>query len=242
MSEPLVSCVCPTYKRPRQLANVVKAFMDQTYPNKELIILDDAQQYPDGLSGPGWTVYSWDHRFPTLGEKRNKTVELSSGRYIAVWDDDDMYLPWHLEASMTVLQRGCHYTIPTRLWMEKKNNLQLKRNTYLFHGGWTFTREAFEDVQGYPLMQSGQDQGLLVKMKHSRFKRGDPITIDPRPSYVYRWCTISNHLHISGGSNSDEAREDRYIKKFAEIPMTPQNEIVPAYERDWMDLYDKAST
>ena len=37
-----LTCVCPTYRRPRLLANAIACFVAQTYPNRELIVLDDA--------------------------------------------------------------------------------------------------------------------------------------------------------------------------------------------------------
>ena len=101
MEIPKITAVCPTYKRPVQLANIVQCFLDQDYKNKELVILDDAQQYPDGLAGDGWRVHSMKERYPTLGDKRNASVELAQGEYIAVWDDDDAYLPWHLSACVS---------------------------------------------------------------------------------------------------------------------------------------------
>ena len=41
MSLPFVSCLCCTYGRPILLGEAVKCFLDQDYPNKELIIIND---------------------------------------------------------------------------------------------------------------------------------------------------------------------------------------------------------
>jgi hypothetical protein len=88
------------------------------------------------------------------------------------------------------------YTIPSLLFTDKKGRLEPKSNQYLFHGAWSFRREAFERVCGYPFIQSGQDQGLLKRFKAANLRRADPIQFDARPSYVYRWFTAHSH-HIS---------------------------------------------
>jgi len=78
----------------------------------------------------------------------------------------------------------------------KKGRLEPKANQSLFHGAWSFRREALDRVFGYTFIQSGQDQGLLKRFKSANLRRADPIQFDPRPSYVYRWFT-AHSLHIS---------------------------------------------
>ena len=41
---PFVSCLCPTYRRPKLLENSIACFLAQDYPadRRELIVLDDA--------------------------------------------------------------------------------------------------------------------------------------------------------------------------------------------------------
>lgn len=53
MSKPLVTCVCPTYKRPQLLQNALACFLAQEYERKHLVILDDAGQFCE-QSGDDW--------------------------------------------------------------------------------------------------------------------------------------------------------------------------------------------
>jgi len=96
-----IACLCCTYNRPEQLAEAIESFQRQTYPlaKRELIVLDDAGQYDEQM-GPGWWLLSLGKRFRTLGEKPNACAALASADVdaFAVWDDDDICLPWHLEA------------------------------------------------------------------------------------------------------------------------------------------------
>ena len=101
-----VAAICCTYKRPDELATVIECFLRQDYPPemRELIVLDDADQY-ESQDGDGWRIVSIPSRFRTLGEKRNASAGLVSPDVDAycVWDDDDVYLPWHMTAATDAL-------------------------------------------------------------------------------------------------------------------------------------------
>ena len=86
--EPLVSCVCVTYGRPILLGEAVKCFIDQTYPNKELIIVNDQEGVTLRFSEDrdNIRVENVPTRFGSLGEKRNYGMSLANGDYICIWD------------------------------------------------------------------------------------------------------------------------------------------------------------
>jgi len=50
-----IAAVCPTYKRPHLLGRAIHCFLQQTHPDRELVILDDAGQYPT-QSGDRWRL------------------------------------------------------------------------------------------------------------------------------------------------------------------------------------------
>ena len=116
-----IAAICCTYKRPKELANVIACFESQDYDDRELIILDDADQY-QSQEGDRWRLISTQQRFRTLGEKRNASAALVSPEVDAycVWDDDDVYLPWHMSAAVKTLQTGADYTIPS--WGRRPSN------------------------------------------------------------------------------------------------------------------------
>src|SRR5215213_9160857 len=97
---PSLLCVCPTYGRPRLVANSLACFLAQDYPPElcHLLILDDAQQYTP-QSGRNWEVVSSPERFPSLPDKYqwmfsaagvmpfNKLARRWDA--VVIWDDDD---------------------------------------------------------------------------------------------------------------------------------------------------------
>lgn len=222
-----LAAVCCTYKRPKELATAIECFLRQDYPAelRELIVLDDAGQY-DHQSGEGWRLVSTAVRFRTLGEKRNASAALVSPDVDAycVWDDDDVYLPWHMSAAATALA-DADYTIPTAIYKDLRDRLVVQANQYLFHGAWSFRREAFRRVGGYPFVQSGQDQGLLKRFKGAKLRRADPTQYDHRPSYVYRWFT-THRAHISCMGDDGYARLGKVGNDYI-------GTVVPSWERDW---------
>ena len=232
-----LAAICCTYRRPRELATAIESFLRQDYVDREMVVLDDGGDFAaDALNGlPGVRLITSPVRFRTLGEKRNASAALVSPDVEAycVWDDDDVYLPWHMSAAAAAL-RDADYTIPTTIFVEKAGALQRKSNQYLFHGAWAFRRQAFDKVHGYPFIQSGQDQGFLNRLKAGNCRRSDPLCFEPRPSYVYRWFTTSCRWHLSAlgkGGYERLAAGDR--------PPLVQK-IQPCWEKEWLTMAEQA--
>jgi glycosyltransferase involved in cell wall biosynthesis len=235
-----VACLCCTYNRPKELANALQCFANQDYPANlcELIVLDDAGQYDvipllvnlaKQYEYINVKLVSTRYRFRTLGEKRNACAGLASPEIEAfcVWDDDDSYLPWHVSAHVQALQTA-DYVIPSCVYLDKKTRLERKQNTYMFHGGWSFTREAFQKVNGYPFMQSGQDKVLFERFKAAKLERGDTLQFDIRPSYIYSWFT-THKTHISAGPQNSYENLGSQIIRSHQI-------IRPKLIRNWEQL------
>ncbi len=93
----LISAIMPTRSRQAYAIDAVSCFRCQTYPDKELIILDDVDDpsFPDGLNVPG-VVYERLQKRLTIGAKRNIAVSRSSGELIAHFDSDDYSAPERL--------------------------------------------------------------------------------------------------------------------------------------------------
>ncbi|NQU20460.1 MAG: hypothetical protein HQ567_04195 [Candidatus Nealsonbacteria bacterium] len=135
-----------------------------------------------------------------------------------MWDDDDIYLPWHLEAMTRVFE-----SLSDEVWLDRRTTLQRKKTGGLFHGSWGFTREALLPIGGYPPMQSGQDQALA-----GRFRAAGVGVTSPEglPSYIYRWFTHENARHISA------LGKDGY-ERCGQEPIVRRKVVVPGWERDW---------
>jgi glycosyltransferase involved in cell wall biosynthesis len=108
MSErPVVSVVVPTYNREGLLPISVNSVRGQTFQDWELLIVDDRST--DGTKA---LVESWareDSRIryvPNTRAKgpsgaRNQGIDEARGKYVALLDSDDEWLPCHLAASVS---------------------------------------------------------------------------------------------------------------------------------------------
>jgi len=91
---PLVSCIMPTANRQKYIPFAVKYFLQQDYPNKELVIIDDGVISSKSLIPPDPRIrYYYSNPLGTIGVKRNYACEIADGEIIVHWDDDDWYAP-----------------------------------------------------------------------------------------------------------------------------------------------------
>lgn len=108
---PKISCLMVTAARRLEFAKrSIRCFADQTYPNKELVIVNEGpveyqHQLEAELSGlPARTI--WLKGSYTLGELRNIAIYASSGDIICQWDDDDFCYPTRLFAQYSRMRRA----------------------------------------------------------------------------------------------------------------------------------------
>lgn len=104
MNEPRVSAVCLTYNRPRFLEMAVACFLSQTYPNKEMIIVDTSER-PVPIKQPGVIHITYTRRMP-LPEAYKFGFRMANGQLLAIWDDDDWSGPRRMEASVQAIESG----------------------------------------------------------------------------------------------------------------------------------------
>ncbi|HEV8507983.1 MAG TPA: class I SAM-dependent methyltransferase [Chitinophagaceae bacterium] len=105
MGSPLVSCIMPTYNRRAFVPHAIHYFLQQEYPNKELIIIDDGGDCIEDLipDNPIVRYYRLPQKI-TLGAKLNIACAYSKGGIIANWDDDDWYSSWRLTYQVKAMQ------------------------------------------------------------------------------------------------------------------------------------------
>jgi hypothetical protein len=121
---PLVSCLMVTGRRPALAELAMGCFRRQTYPNRELIVVDDsgtdalaeAVDHHDG--GPGASI-RWLRLPPEgqpLGALRNIALAEARGEFLCQWDDDDLSAPERLRRqAAALLATGADACVPARL-------------------------------------------------------------------------------------------------------------------------------
>lgn len=113
-----ISVIIPTYNRFKFLLNTIKSVTEQTYPNIEIIVVNDCstekEYYEYDWVGNQIKIISLDQNsrhiigYPCAGYVRNKGIEAATGSYIAFCDDDDIWFPKKLELQYNAMKEtGC---------------------------------------------------------------------------------------------------------------------------------------
>jgi glycosyltransferase involved in cell wall biosynthesis len=102
---PLVSVVTPTHNSARWLADTLASIRGQSYPNLEIIVVDDGSS--DSSTG---IARKFDAKVLVLhnssaGEARNHGIENSTGKYIQFLDSDDILSSNKIATQVAALER-----------------------------------------------------------------------------------------------------------------------------------------
>jgi len=135
-SKPMISCICVS-NRPHLIEKVLDKFDSQTYQNKELILVieadDESYSQIKQLTKEREDIIlqrAFEHEI--LGALLNKGVDLSRGDYVAKWDDDDLYGPEYLGDSMLAFNYSSADVVG-------------KLESYMYHQGTDSTYLRFEN-------------------------------------------------------------------------------------------------
>ena len=144
---PKISCLMITAdKRFEYAKESIRCYVNQTYTNKELVIVTDASlEYVDLLKGlildrNDIRIVHLKGKY-TLGALRNISLKLAEGEIYVQWDDDDFNMPdrliiqygWLSKTNKNVCYFGdqLHYYFPTKQiywenWWEFHSNYSLR--------------------------------------------------------------------------------------------------------------------
>ncbi|MDB4919636.1 glycosyltransferase [Mucilaginibacter sp.] len=109
INQPLVSIIIPLYNAEKFISETIQSALNQTWPNKEIIIVDDsstdnslaiAMQF---ISDNVWVLTQVNSGASTA---RNYALKEAKGEYIQFLDADDLLSPDKIEGQMDRLNRS----------------------------------------------------------------------------------------------------------------------------------------
>lgn len=102
--QPLISIVLPTHNRPGLLRETLDSVCNQTYPNWEALVVDDASSPAVALDLKDARIRIIRHDTAQGGAAaKNTGIQHAQGDILAFLDDDDCYEPRYLERALDVL-------------------------------------------------------------------------------------------------------------------------------------------
>jgi hypothetical protein len=253
-----VLCICPTYGRPRHLVeNAIACFEAQTHPDRFLLIVDDGGTVPV-VTGNRWVVLRAPSRLAGLPTKYNLalglaaavddtkgegrwsvdyTKPLSSSGYgaVAVWDDDDVYLPHHLADLVAALQTtGKAWAKPEAVlsdYLFPTGAPEPSRGR--FHGSILVRWAALQALGGWPDHPGVDYDQVFMHQLEEMF--GPPAGTNRDPGYCYRWRG-TGALHASAHSGPT------WYTDYPAQVTTPWEGLVPCLDGHAQAIYDRWAT
>lgn len=162
MSDPVISCIIPTYNRAELLKCAIESTINQTFPSWELIIVDDGSiDSTEKVVSSYCKKYDKIYYFKNPGKggaaARNYGLRKSKGEYIAFLDDDDVNLPHRFESQLNAANKaGSAFIVSGYEVRDRDSNkiksqikLELKGTGAGFPSRWLIKRVLLEKVAGF---------------------------------------------------------------------------------------------
>ncbi|MFJ4396563.1 glycosyltransferase [Pseudomonas sp. NPDC089396] len=153
---PLFSVIVTTFNRPRLLRDALESLSSQTFTAFEVILVNDNGDAVEDLlkDCPFSITYLRQGRNQGPAAARNAACRLAQGRYVTYLDDDDRYLPDHLQTLADALAATPDiivYTNPILIFekLENDQRIELAREQRYVHGD--FCRERLHITNYIPV-------------------------------------------------------------------------------------------
>ena len=177
----LASCLMPTCNRRSFVPRAIRQFLEQDYPRRELIVLDDgSDSVADLIPADPRIRYRRLERRLILGDKRNAAAEMSSGEILLHWDDDDWMAPWRVSYQVRrLLERGADACGLDRVYFHDPTAQSAWEYSYagaepwLYGGSLCYTR-SFWAAHRFAALQEGEDNDFLWRHRPRILKLPDP--------------------------------------------------------------------
>lgn len=201
-----VSFVCTTYRRFYCVRRIVSQYLAQTYENKELIIFNTDMEHPYELGFQNDNIivinnnidYINNLPYTNRGDICRDAVTHATGDYFMLADDDDVYLPWHIQQAVDGIEElGTDAWKPEQSIFSTPHKVELCRNT--LEASVIVKMNRIREI-GFRNDLTGYE-GLSWYTKLRDEKQLDEYNKNYLPSYCFNW---SDPSEISGHKQSGD--------------------------------------
>lgn len=227
-----VSFVCTSYRRFYCVRRIIAQFMSQTYKNVELIIFNTDVEHPMQLDA---SLIDLDIKvinnninletgesYKNRGEICRDAVKYTTGDYFMLADDDDVYLPWHIQQAVEGIQEnGKDAWKPEKSFFAAPGKIELSQNTMeasvivkmnrIREIGFRTDLTGYEGLSWYDKLR---DEGQLNEHNTNYI-----------PSYCFNWSDpseIAGHKQSGDINNPNNFENHKQASgDYATAPLTP---------------------
>ena len=203
--DPRVSVIMPAYRSEATVGAAVSSVLWQTYPNVELVVVDDGSTDATVaiVRGFGDRVRLVEQSHAGVSAARNRGLEEATGELISFCDSDDVLFANHIAALVAGWRRHGGIVTANAYWMfpdgvlpgrtghrgrfpapDEQRMAILQRN---FVSPMSIVpRPLIDEVGGFdPELEVAEDLAFWLNMIFA----GHRIAHQPRPYALYRWST-----------------------------------------------------
>jgi len=225
-----VSFVCTSYRRFYCVRRILSQYYAQTYSNKELIIFNTDVEHPYGMeiNDPSVIIINNDKNYETGAPYKNRgeicrdAVTHATGDYFMLADDDDIYLPWHIQQAVEGIEEiGKDAWKPEKSFFATSHKLELSKNT--MEASVIIKMDRIREI-GFRSDFTGYE-GLSWYTQLRNEKQLDENNKNCLPSYCFNWSDpseVAGHKQ-SGDINNPNNFENHKVqtRDYAKGPLTP---------------------
>ncbi len=208
----MILAIMPTFGRRESLIeNSVQLFLDQTNKQSKMIVLDDtpfiAPTDRIDTEFDRVLIVQQKRRIVNLPSKYNVAILYAIKHWgdifdtVAIWDDDDIYLPDHLQQIADTHAGGCDSSATSHVYSTYADDEAIiqEQAAGRFHANYAMQMEWLTEIGGYPNTDRVDfDQTMIRKcVSEGRFEFREKIT------FVMRWGGSQSH-HCSGIANDQD--------------------------------------
>lgn len=198
-----IDCLMGTYGRYSLVCEALACFLQQSAISQATLLIYNQHPVPLHFDHPRVRVVNELLPVCSLRHIRQRMHELAepSAELIHWWDDDDLYLPWHLEDCLKHVANHAAWK-PASSWMSEEN-VRFSRVVNLFEGSWIFRADYLKEapLDTYPTYT---DHPVILELQQKDLLATTELA--GRTSYIYRWDNGAQHLSGYGGAHSDEGQ------------------------------------
>lgn len=213
---PKISCLTVTTGRDDLLKKSIRCYLNQTYPQKELIVVSQGDPETNGriknhilsLNREDIVLVEAPQDL-SLGAMRNLSVELATASIVCQWDDDDLYHPHRMMAQYHALlsketvaslyNQHLKYFVESKeiYWCDWSFERPLWRT--LLCGSIMFYKEIFHKLDNhlYPETgrQSDREEDMHVLQRLSKIGNLSSVNYGHHYVYVFHGNNVYDRKH-----------------------------------------------
>ena len=239
-AKPAVAVIIPFYNGSRWIGRALLSVFQQTVPADEIVVVNDGSSAEERVAlhdlGTSYPIRIIDKPNGGQGSARNAGVDACSAEYLCFLDQDDFYLPDHIEvlvSNIPVNQQNFGFIYGDCMEADGEGNIirpsmvkehsvhpkhsiidLVRSDMFILPSASLIDRKAYEAVGGFDEQFTGyEDDDLFIRL----FMKGYTSRFVDRPVYV--WCI---HMESTSHSVLMSRSRFRYFKKlkdaFPDVP------------------------